>query len=152
MFLNMANGQNNPKRQPPQDISPDLLQHWIETQKIKALNETKEIQLREKELEFSAKNAEKAMDLQAKHLASLPSEGRKTMTRMALIVGFIILIFLTAVTIWLVMGKEQFANDFLKGISYVVTSILSYLIGKAQRGKKNKQQVDDTEDAHVIDS
>ena len=53
---------NNSAQKPNIDLTPEILKEFIEVQKQKTFNDTKELHLREKELELSARQTEKAMD------------------------------------------------------------------------------------------
>ncbi|OQP68096.1 hypothetical protein [Niastella populi] len=136
---------NNSAQKPNIDLTPEILKDFIEVQKQKTINETKELHLREKELELSARETEKAMDHQAQYLANRPAENRKTLTRIGWVVGLLLIAILGFLTTWICLGKEQFAYKFLQGSGYLITTILGYWLGS-----KNKKE--DKEDPNISDA
>ena len=78
---------NNSAQKPNIDLTPEILKEFIEVQKQKTINDAKELHIREKELELSARQTEKAMDHQALYLSNKPGENRKTFTRIGWVVG-----------------------------------------------------------------
>jgi hypothetical protein len=80
---------NNSAQKPNIDLTPEILKEFIEVQKQKTINDAKELHIREKELELSARQTEKAMDHQALYLSKKPGENRKTFTRIGWVVGLL---------------------------------------------------------------
>jgi hypothetical protein len=139
----------NPQEDSTPDLSPELIKDFIEIQKQKAINEARQLQLQEKEIELSANYAEKALDHHARYLLAQPVESRKTITRIGWVTSLIIIIFLGFITTWICMGKDQFAYKFLQGISYVVTTAIGYWAGSRRR--KEKDTTDKIDDAEIVD-
>ena len=116
---------------------PDAaIEQLVKTQYQKALNEAEELKLKSKELEVNARIAEKSIDDQSRIISSRPEETRKTLTRIAYIIGGFALLILIFLSLCLFLGKDDFAYSFLKGMGYVVTTGLGYWAGR-QKGKKN---------------
>ena len=89
---------NTSAQKPNVDLTPEILKDFIEVQKQKTINDAKELHLREKELELSARQTEKAMDHQALYLAKRPAENRKTLTRIGWVVGLLLIAVLGFLT------------------------------------------------------
>lgn len=136
---------NNSAQKPNIDLTPEILKDFIEVQKQKTINEAKELHLREKDLELSARQTEKAMDHQAMFLSNRPAENRKTLTRIGWVAGLLLVTILGFLTTWICLGKEQFAYKFLQGSGYIITTIVGYWLGS-----KNKKE--DKEDTNVNDA
>lgn len=133
------------------DLTPELLKDFIEVQKQKTLNDARELQLKEKELEFGAKHAEKALDHQALYLSKRPSEDRKTLTRLGWVTGLLLIAVMGFLTTWICLGKEQFAYKFLQGAGYIMTTALGYWLGNKNRSKKEDRENDTTNDAVIVE-
>jgi hypothetical protein len=137
---------NNSAQKPNFDLTPEILKDFIEVQKQKTINEAKELHIREKELELSARQTEKAMDHQAMYLSNRPTENRKTLTRIGWVVGLLLVAVLGFLTTWICLGKEQFAYKFLQGSGYIITTILGYWLGSKNKNEnKEDDNVNDTE-------
>lgn len=121
-------------------VDQAFLEHFVKTQQQKLLNEAEEIKLKGREIELHSKYAEKALDHQAKHLASKPVEQRKTITRVALIIGALVLIFMGFIALCLYMGKDEFILQFLHIASYFLTTLIGYYFGK--QGHRKGEQSD----------
>lgn len=132
------------------DLSPELIKDIIEVQKQKTLNDAKELHLKEKELELGARHAEKAMDHQALYLSKRPEENRKTITRLGWVVGLLLIAVMGFLTVWICLGKEQFAYKFLQGAGYVVTTGLGYWLGSKNKSKKEGKEDNEINDAEEI--
>ena len=132
------------------DLSPDLIKDFIEIQKQKTINEARQLQLKEKQLELTARQTERALDHQASYLSALPLENRKTITRIAWVTSLIIVIFLGFLTTWICLGKEDFAYKFLQGIGYVLTTAFGYWIGNKRR--KEKEATDKLDEAEIVEA
>ena len=144
--------QNQHLRVALPEVSPEIMRDLIDTQKQKALNEAKEIQLREKELELSARQTERSLDHQALYIKNLPAENRKTLASIGWLVGALILLILGFLTIWLFIGKDQFAYKFLQGAGYFLTTAVGYWAGnREKRRKSTSEEAAGITDAHVLD-
>lgn len=153
--MSQSNNKRDLPGKPQQniDLSVEAVNQILETQKLKVLNEAREISLREKELEFTAKHAEKSLDHQAELLKKQPQENRKTFTRFFWVVGGLVFIFLGFLTLWLYLGKDEFAFKFLQAAGYIITTVIGYLAGNYEKKKGNKanHKSDDIEDIEVSD-
>ena len=138
----------NNSAQKPNDLTPEIIRDFIEVQKQKTINDAKEIHLREKELELSARQTEKMMDHQALYLSRKPTENRKTLTRLGWIVGLLLVAVMGFLTAWICLGKEQFAYKFLQGSGYIITTVLGYWLGS--KNKKEDKDDDNVKDAEVV--
>jgi len=139
---------NNSAQKPNIDLTPEILKEFIEVQKQKTINDAKELQLREKELELSARQTEKAMDHQALYLSNKPGENRKTFTRIGWVVGLLLMAVMGFLTTWICLGKEQFAYKFLQGSGHIITTIVGYWLGSKNK-KENKEDANEN-NAEVI--
>lgn len=134
----MAQG-NNPQRQHTTPES-DLVKRFLENQNVELELQKEELQIRKQELAHNAKLSELSLKYQAEHLKSQPQELRKTLTRIAYIIAGLVVVILAFIAFCLFNNKDEFVNTFLKGLSYIVTSILSFLAGK----KVTKSNTTDT--------
>lgn len=134
--------QKHSQRPAPVDLSPDIIKQFLDNQGQQLLIEAEEFKLRQKELELSARQSDKALDYQAKYFERLPSENRKTITRIGWIVGLAMVAILAFVTFWLYIGQEEFAQKFLGLMGYVATTALGFLGGRYTK-KKDKQIQED---------
>ena len=139
---------NNSAQKPNFDLTPEILKDFIKVQKQKTINDAKELHLREKEMELSARQTEKAMDHQALFLSKRPAENRKTLTRIGWVVGLLLVAVMSFLTTSICLGKEQFAYKYLQGTGYIITSILGYWLGS--KNKKENKEDDNVNDAEVV--
>jgi hypothetical protein len=139
---------NNSAQKPNIDLTPEILKDFIEVQKQKTINDAKELHIREKELELSARQTEKAMDHQAMYLSNRPTENRKTLTRIGWVAGLLLVAVLGFLTTWICLGKEQFAYKFLQGSGYIITTVLGYWLGS--KNKKENKEDDNVNEAEVV--
>lgn len=139
---------NTSAQKPNIDLTPEILKDFIEVQKQKSINDAKELHLREKELELSARQTEKAMDHQAMYMSKRPAENRKTLTRIGWVVGLLLIAVMGFLTTWIFLGKEQFAYKFLQGSGYIITTILGYWLGS--KNKKEDKGDSNVNEAEVI--
>jgi hypothetical protein len=139
---------NNSAQKPSIDFSPEILKDIIEVQKQKTINDAKELHLRERELELSARQTEKAMDHQAQYLSKRPAENRKTITRLGWVIGLLLVAVLGFLTTWICLGKEQFAYKFLQGSGYIITTVVGYWLGS--KNKKEDKEDQNVNDAEVV--
>jgi ABC-type dipeptide/oligopeptide/nickel transport system permease component len=141
-----------PKNQPPTQLDPSVIKAIVEQQGQKLQVELQRLKVDEKRLDQDARLAEKSMQYQAEFLKAQPSENRKTLTRIAYVVGGIVVIFLSFLGFLVYTGNKDFADSFLKFITYLVTSIVSFWIGKKSVSQKSsKNNSSDIEDAEIID-
>lgn len=145
---------NTPNNNPPtkQQIDPASLTKLIQTQHQNALNQAEQLKIKQKEVDHQAAYAQQLLKYQAEHIKSIPSENRKTYTRIGWIVGLGGLLIMGFLTFWLYIGQAEFAKSFLHGLSYLATSALSFWLGRksTRRGDKTSPD-DDPEDAKVVD-
>lgn len=129
-------------------MNEKLLEKFVETQLIRVKNESKELELKSKDMDYQYRHADKLLSHQAEYLKTKPTEHRKTVTRIAWILGLILIIFLVFIGFCLYLGKDQFILNMLHGLSYFVLSALSYIAGKKSgNSKKSKSgQNDDYEE------
>ena len=143
--------QNQPEK-PKQQIDPASLSKLLQTQHQTALNQAEQLKIKQKEVDHQAAYAQQLLKYQAEHIKSIPSENRKTYTRIGWIVGlggFLIMGFLT---FWLYIVQTEFAKSFLHGLSYLATSALSFWVGrKASKRNEKAAHDDEPEDAKVVD-
>jgi len=131
-------GQNNRNQQPGRmQLPEDAIAQFLKTQQQNALNEAREIALREKELELNARYAEKSLELQAKHLANKPGEARKSFTRLGYIIGAFLIIILLFIGYCLYIKQEEFVLKFFQIIGYFITTGLGYYFGKNSSKSNN---------------
>ncbi len=139
----------NPNRLTPDSLTPEFLEDFAQTQLLKAQNETRQIALQEKHLDSQAKLAEKSLILEHENLKSSHGEIRKTMLTVGGIVVFLILIILGFLGLMVYTNHQDFANNFLHGLSYVVVGILSFLAGKKNK-QSNSESTSEHQDAQII--
>ena len=142
---------SNQKGNSNTDNRPDIgmIKSFIETQKQKAANESQELKLEEKRLEYNYKLANKNMDIQKALIEKDPGERRKNIVLVSLI-GFLVIGGL-CVFIWVLIqsGNESFAHQIVKWGSYLLIAVVSYFAGKKSRSSE-KDDSDDIEDAEII--
>lgn len=141
---------NTSAQTPNFDLTPEILKDFIEVQKQKSLNEAKELQFKEKQLELNAKHAQRVMDHQVFYLTNRPVETRKTLTRLAWIIGLLSIIVMGFLTTWICLDKEQFAYKFLQGAGYIITTGLGYWLGTKNKDAKGGKDDNDINNAEVV--
>jgi hypothetical protein len=132
----------------PQQLPDTVVDQFVKTQYQKALNETEEIKLKGKEIDHQAEYAKNLLDHQARLTACQPREYRKTIITYALLGGMFLLIFLAFVGTCLYFQKDDFVEFFLKGLSYILVSALSFYFGK----KQSPQKSEGIPDAEVVNN
>jgi hypothetical protein len=146
---------NQKQPQPKKELEPEVIKAIVDQQTQKLQLEHQRLRLEEKRLDQNARLAEKAMEQQAAFLKEQPKEHRKTLTRIAYIVGGIIAMFLLFMGFLVYTGNKDFASDFLKVCSYIATSALSFWVGRKSKpqSQSNNTPTDpaDIHDAEVVD-
>jgi len=141
---------NTSAQTPDFDLTPELLREFIEVQKQKTVNDAKELQLKERQLELNAKYAERTLDHQVFYLSHKPAENRKTLAKIGWIVGLLLVVVMGFLTTWICLGKEQFAYKFLQGSGYIITTALGYWLGSKNKSIKNDKANNGINDAEVV--
>lgn len=138
---------------PIQQLDSETLKKLIDQQGQKVQLELQRLELEKMKLGHNAKLAEKSLEHQSLYLNNQPQEHRKTITRLGYILGGILLMFLVFIGFLVYTGNKDFADTFLKFISYVATSVFSYLIGRSTRSasKQTESGKEIIEDANVIE-
>lgn len=124
-----GNNQNLPNEK--------LLAQFVEIQSQKLRNEARELQLKEKDIEFQARYAEKLLAHQAEIEKNRPKENRKSITRVAYIVIAIIIIILVFFAYCIQQNKEDFILKLIQILGYFATTALGYYFGKKSKGDGN---------------
>jgi Flp pilus assembly protein TadB len=140
-----------PQKNQPQsntDLDPDIVKSWLQQQGLKLQIEQQRNEYDNKKLELDGKLAEKSIEHNAEILKAQPAENRKTITRLFWIVFGILVLVFGVLTLWLFIGKEEFAYKFLQGISYFATTAIGYYAGNSR--KKSKEDNSEITDANVI--
>jgi hypothetical protein len=133
------------------DLPKELIPDFIEIQKLKMLNESKKLQLKEKEMDYVSKYSEKMLDHHIQMMNQGSLENRKSFTRLGLIVGILTLIVLGFLTAWICLGKEQFAFKFLQGMAYLLSTVLGYWIGIKSKARKSEKKQVAAEQAETVE-
>ena len=76
------------------DLPKELIPDFIEIQKLKTLDESKKLHLKEKEMDYVSKYSEQMLDRHIQMMNQGSLENRRTFTRLGLIAGILILIVL----------------------------------------------------------
>ncbi len=147
----MAKNQGSNPKQNNQSVnlSDESFKEFLAVQKQKVQNEAKDLHLREREMDHSAKLAAQSLQLQAEHLKSKPGELRKVLWTFGSIGLLSLLIVMTFLAVCLYLGKDDFANTFWTGITYVATTLFGFLVGR--KSKKIKGSNNRQPEAEVID-
>lgn len=130
------NTPNKPNHTPP--VDEKLLAQMIEAQILKTKNESRELDIRSREVDHQAEYANNYLKVQAELLKNKPSENRKTMTRMAYIIGGFVLMFILLIVACLFLNKDVFLITLLKGVGYVITTLGGYWAGTKNKGDKKE--------------
>jgi len=135
MAANNNNNNNN-------GLTPEIMKSFIDVQKKKMDNESKELNIKDREISSNEKIALKTIELQASLLKDRPREMRKNLTRLGWVVGgFLILVF--AFLGWLLYsGNERFANMVIDKGSYLIVAIGSYIVGKKNGKNQHHKSAD----------
>jgi len=136
-MANPPNRQNQGSNNLP--INEKVLAQMLEVQLLKAKNESRELEIRSKEIDHQAQYANNSLKHQAEFLKNRPNENRKTMTRFAYIVFAFVVLFVIMVSICLYLNKEAFLITLLKGFGYVITTLGGYWAGKKSKHGKNSE-------------
>jgi hypothetical protein len=151
--MSQNKGNNSQQNQPNNQLPANVIEQFLKTQHLNAMNEAEEIKLRSKEIDLQARFAEKSLEIQAQIISNKPSEGRKTVTRLAYIIGGFLTIFFSFVGYCLYIGKDQFVLQFLQIIGYFITTALGYYFGrtKTKNEKSDSQSITSTiSDAEIV--
>jgi len=132
------------------NLTEETLKQFLENQKAQISLDAENLKLKHEELRANTKLAEKSMELQANYLARQPSEGRKSLTRMAYVIGGIILLFFIFIAYCLNLGKEGFIVGFLKNVGYLITTALGYWMGRKEKKDNNKKSEDSIQEVETI--
>ncbi len=122
---------------------PDQLDKFIDLQKLKYQNETKELFLREKDQESQANYAHRLLDYQAEIEKKRPEEHRKTIITFAWIFAVIMLLAMVFAAFCIYHGKEEFLYNLLRGLGYLITTLMGYWFGKRLTNDPNKKALND---------
>ncbi|MGJ1362902.1 hypothetical protein ACR79B_20680 [Sphingobacterium spiritivorum] len=125
--------------------SPEIIKDFIELQKHKAENETRELAIKEQEIASNERLALRSMELQADHLKVRPAEMRKNITRLAYVLGFVLVIVFGFICYLLTTQNKDFAVLIIEKGAYLVVAFISYYAGK-KNGQKSK--VDNNSDSN----
>ncbi len=129
-------------------LDPETIRAFVESQHLELQNEAMRLKIREKELDVNASYAKESLKLQAAYLDKKPEEERKTITRIAWIVGGFAVLLLGFVVFCLMYDEREFITKVLKGLSYLATTGLGYYFG--QRNKDTSKPPSDTPNAQVV--
>lgn len=132
-----------PNKQP--NLPVDVVQSIIQTEQMKIAQKAEELKLKSKEVEVNERLAKTSMEYQFKLEEKKPKEHRYT-TIMYALCGFAFLaLFLWFLAYLVVNGKDAFATEFLKWISYLIVSFLSFLAGRVTKKSKSDDSIKDAE-------
>lgn len=134
---------------PGRNMPDHIIENFLKIQSQKIQNEAKELGLREKELEASAKYSEKVLNHQADFLKSKPKEQRKTATRYAYIGAGFLVVFLLFCGYCLSIGKEDFVITLIQIVGYFATTALGYYFGRKSKPDPSAGN-DSTQDAEIL--
>lgn len=125
------------------NLNPDLIRDFFAHQKQQFQIESKQLELREKEIDNAARYSERALELQAEILKQKPSHDKSKLITLTVCVSAFVLIFLTFIGYCIFIGKESFVLDFLKIAGYFVTTIMGYYFGKKSNNavKKTDEEI-----------
>ncbi len=145
----------NPSATPPGGKkSPEINQATfdliVKTQHQSTINEAENLKLRHKEADNQARYAENLLKHQAEHIKSIPTENRKTITRIAVIIGVLLCIGLGFITLWIYLGQADFAKEFMAKASYVILSAISFWAGRKSVSSKKEENTNEPEEAKVV--
>jgi len=147
----MSEKQNNKSNNRNSENRPDIgmIKSFIEAQKLKAANESQELKLEEKKLEYNFKLANKSMDIQKTFIEKEPQERRKNIILVCSVAIFVVGGLCFFIWILIQSGNEDFAHQIIKWGSYLLIAMVSYFAGKKNRSSE-KDDDDDIEDAEII--
>lgn len=146
--MNPQNRQQPTQPQQP-NLSPEIIQVYIENQKLDLLNEAQRIRIQEKEIEANAAYAKDNLKEQAEFLRRKPGEERKTLITMAVILLVFVILLMGFVIYCLSINEREFIYKILQGLGYLVTTGLGYYFGQRNK-KKDKTASADITDAEVV--
>lgn len=124
----------------------DQLDKFIYLQKLKYQNESRELFIREKDLDHQAKYANRLLEHQAEIEKQRPGENRKTLSRFAWIFVGITILFMLFAGFCIYLNKEDFLYSLLKGLGYVITTLTGYIFGKKAHHRDKKSLADDVQE------
>lgn len=125
-------------------ISEEVIKDWLAQQRQKLELEHKGAQIEELRIQSNERLAMKSMEFQARDIKARPGEMRKHLLLLATIIFFFALLFTGLIIYLLHTGKDEFAYNLLKAISYIVVSVLSFFAGR-----KTKKTVNNNESEYV---
>lgn len=131
------------------ELNEDVIKAFLENQKTQLVNESEQLRLKYNEMQINARLAEKSMEFQAAHLSRQSMEVRKSVTRIAYIIGGFLLVFLGFIGYCLYLDRTDFIIAFLKSCGYLVTTFMGYWFGQRSakhiNNKKGSRQVEEAE-------
>lgn len=138
---------NQPQRT---ELNEDLLKAIIEQQSKKLQLDEQRLKLEEKRVDQDGKLAEQSLRFNSELLKDSPNQTRKTLTRLAWIIGIPFFLVLGILTLWMYMGKDELVYTCLKGGSYIATSVISFIIGQKSKSLK-QEKAGGIEEAEVLE-
>lgn len=133
------------------DLSPEAITQLLEIHKQKALNEAKKLHLKEKQLDYGAKYSEKIVDSQVLIMNQRPIEIRKTFTKIGWVISMFVIVILAFLTVWIWMGRDEFAIKFLQGAGYLLTTAIGYWLGAKNRTKNVEKNESNFTEAEIVE-
>src|SRR5690606_28358803 len=113
--MSNSNGnRNKPQAVSTPPIDSETIQSFVKNQTLQLQNEARELQIREKEIDVNARLASESMKHQSEYMNSRPREARKSVTRLAWIIGLIMVTVMFFILALFYLGKDEFAYEVLK--------------------------------------
>jgi hypothetical protein len=127
-----------------------IIQDFLKLEHSKVNLKAEELKLKAKEIEANERLAKTSMEFQFRLEEKAPKQHKETTIVYTLCIGGLVAIFLGFIGYLVINDKEEFVEEFLKWISYLVVSILSFFAGRASKKGSEKKDGEETPSAEVI--
>lgn len=133
----------------PVNIDKKIVDSFLENQKLQALNDAKEIQLREKQIAYDAEYSRDLLERQHDFVKNREKQNRYNIITYA-VIAFAFVILICGFIIYLISyQKDELANTIMTWGGRVVALTISFLLGRLSALKSMKNKPEDT--SQVVD-
>lgn len=129
------------------NMSPELIDKFLDIQKENILLEAQQYKLEEKNIDNNFKLAQKNLEYQREFLLKSPKQNRWTILLISSVIIAFVVIILMALFIFLRSGFEEYANTLLQSIVYLAVFFTGIFTGrKWEKSKSPKKYAENIED------
>ena len=129
------NQGNKPNTNSGTPLNEKVLAQFIDAQILKAKNESKELEIKSKQVDHQARYADKWLAHQAEIIKDRPNQQRKNVRSLTKNICMIIAVIFVFIGYCLWLNKDTFVIELIKAAGYVLTTAGGYYFGR-RSGKK----------------